>query len=60
MGLAAEWGIEKYLWNRDWATLSGGEGQRMSLAIGLGIGGAEVVLLDGESLDTSTYARARR
>lgn len=34
---------------REWGTLSGGEGQRLALAIALGIGGAEVVLLDGES-----------
>ena len=34
---------------REWATLSGGEGQRLALAIALGIGGAELVLLDGES-----------
>ena len=46
--LAAQWGIDKVLWTRDWATLSGGEGQRIALAIAVGIGGAEVVLLDGE------------
>lgn len=34
------------LWTRDWATLSGGEGQRIALAIAVGIGGAEIILLD--------------
>jgi ABC-type molybdate transport system ATPase subunit len=37
------------MWARDWSTLSGGEGQRIALAIAVGLGGAEVVLLDGES-----------
>ncbi|WRT63748.1 uncharacterized protein IL334_000671 [Kwoniella shivajii] len=46
LDLAQEWGIEKYLWKRDWGTLSGGEGQRIALAIAVGIGGAEVLLLD--------------
>ena len=47
--LAAEWGIDRTYWQREWSTLSGGEGQRMALAIAIGIGGAEIVLLDGES-----------
>lgn len=46
--LAAEWGIDRILWAREWATLSGGEGQRLALAIALGLGGTEVVLLDGK------------
>lgn len=46
--LAEKWGIEKHLWRREWGTLSGGEGQRISLAIAIGLGGAEVLLLDGE------------
>lgn len=46
--MAAEWGIDKVLWGREWQTLSGGEGQRLALAIAIGIGGAEVVLLDGK------------
>ena len=45
--LAAEWGIDKTYWMREWSTLSGGEGQRMALAIAIGIGRAEVILLDG-------------
>jgi len=51
--LASAWGIDKVLWRREWQTLSGGEGQRIALAIGVGLGGAEVVLLDGMSLTSS-------
>ena len=36
------------MWAREWSTLSGGEGQRVALAIAIGLGGAVVVLLDGE------------
>lgn len=46
--LAREWGIEPPLWDREWATLSGGEGQRVALAIAAGLPGAEIILLDGE------------
>jgi ABC-type lipoprotein export system ATPase subunit len=46
--LAREWGIDPALWDREWATLSGGEGQRIALAIAAGLTGAEVILLDGE------------
>lgn len=46
--IAEEWGIERTMWARDWSTLSGGEGQRIALAIAIGLGGADVVLLDGE------------
>lgn len=45
--IAKLWGIEDELWDREWASLSGGEAQRMSLAIALGVKGAEVLLLDG-------------
>jgi len=58
--LAAEWGIDRTYWMRDWSTLSGGEGQRIALAIAIGIGGAEVVLLDGESLSTLSSFVCRR
>ena len=54
MDIAAEWGIERTYWMRDWSTLSGGEGQRIALAIAIGVGGAEVVLLDGECPDAHT------
>lgn len=47
--LARDWGVDTQLWAREWNTLSGGEGQRIALAIALSLGGAEVVLLDGAS-----------
>jgi ABC-type dipeptide/oligopeptide/nickel transport system ATPase subunit len=47
--LAKEWGVDAQLWGREWNTLSGGEGQRIALAIAISLGGAEIVLLDGES-----------
>ena len=40
-------GIEETLWRRDWSNLSGGEAQRIVLAIAIGLNGAEVLLLDG-------------
>ena len=46
--LASSWGIDKILWKREWGALSGGEGQRIALAIAVGLGGADVILLDGE------------
>ena len=54
MGIAEEWGIQKIMWNREWSTLSGGEGQRIALAIAIGVGGAEVVLLDGTSIRSAS------
>jgi ABC-type iron transport system FetAB ATPase subunit len=45
------------MWAREWSTLSGGEGQRIALAIAIGLGGAEVVLLDGESCFTDCLGR---
>lgn len=46
--LADEWDIDRVLWTRDWGTLSGGESQRIAMAVAVGMGGAEVLLLDGE------------
>ena len=43
-------GIEDGLWERKWTDLSGGEAQRLSLAIGIGLETAEVLLLDGTYL----------
>ena len=41
------WGIQRELWDRTWVNLSGGEAQRIVLAIAAGIRSAEVLLLDG-------------
>lgn len=46
--VGSEFGIDPKLWNRNWAELSGGEGQRIMMAIGVALGTAEVLLLDGE------------
>lgn len=45
--IAEEWGIPRVMWTRDWSTLSGGESQRIALAIAIGLAGADVLLLDG-------------
>ena len=45
--IAESWGIQRELWDRGWANLSGGEAQRIVLAIAVGIASAEVLLLDG-------------
>ncbi|KAF8521205.1 P-loop containing nucleoside triphosphate hydrolase protein [Hysterangium stoloniferum] len=44
--LAEKWGIDEDAWDRPWATLSGGESQRIGLAVAIGILGVEVLLLD--------------
>ncbi|KAI0797657.1 P-loop containing nucleoside triphosphate hydrolase protein [Abortiporus biennis] len=44
--LAELWGIDKELWDRLWTDLSGGEAQRVALAIGVGLKSAEILLLD--------------
>lgn len=46
--VGSQFGIDPNLWNRNWAELSGGEGQRIMMAIGVALGAAEVLLLDGE------------
>ena len=46
--VGARFGIDENLWTRNWAELSGGEGQRIMMAIGVALGTAEVFLLDGE------------
>lgn len=51
--IASDWGIERTMWAREWGTLSGGEAQRIALAVAVGVGGAEVLLLDGESGSSS-------
>lgn len=47
--VSKRWGIDSALWRREWATLSGGEAQRMGLAVAVSLGDAEVILLDGQS-----------
>lgn len=47
--VGSQFGIDQSLWDRNWAELSGGEGQRIMMAIGVALGAAEVLLLDGES-----------
>jgi alpha-D-ribose 1-methylphosphonate 5-triphosphate synthase subunit PhnL len=52
------WGIEKVLWDRAWADLSGGEAQRINLAIAVGLDVAEILLLDGTSLSLLSTPKA--
>lgn len=47
--LSAAWGIEPEIWDRTWTNLSGGEAQRVALAIAVGLDSAEILLLDGSS-----------
>lgn len=46
--VAESWGVQRELWDRTWTNLSGGEAHRIVLAIAVGMGTAEVLLLDGE------------
>ncbi|CAL1705036.1 unnamed protein product [Somion occarium] len=50
------WGIEEELWDRNWSNLSGGESQRVALAIAVGMRTAEILLLDEptSALDAQT------
>ncbi|GJJ12151.1 hypothetical protein Clacol_006392 [Clathrus columnatus] len=54
--LAEEWGIDEELWDRPWISLSGGESQRIALAVAVGLPGAEILLLDEptSALDAET------
>ncbi|KZT11314.1 P-loop containing nucleoside triphosphate hydrolase protein [Laetiporus sulphureus 93-53] len=56
--LAQSWGIDEELWDRNWSNLSGGEMQRIALAIAMGMSTAEVLLLDEptSALDPDTSA----
>lgn len=47
-------GLDEALWDRNWTSLSGGESQRMSLAIALGLNSATVLLLDGKLSKTAS------
>ncbi|KAI6028425.1 P-loop containing nucleoside triphosphate hydrolase protein [Pisolithus orientalis] len=44
--VANAWGIDEELWDRSWSNLSGGESQRIALAIAVGLDTAEILLLD--------------
>ncbi|KAF9645114.1 P-loop containing nucleoside triphosphate hydrolase protein [Thelephora ganbajun] len=44
--VGSQFGIDPNLWNRNWAELSVGEGQRIMVAIGVALGTAEILLLD--------------
>jgi ABC-type dipeptide/oligopeptide/nickel transport system ATPase subunit len=52
--VAKGWGIDPELWDREWSSLSGGESQRIALAIAVGLDAAEVLLLDGQSFRLTT------
>ncbi|KZV69511.1 P-loop containing nucleoside triphosphate hydrolase protein [Peniophora sp. CONT] len=56
--VAREWDVDDALWDRPWNTVSGGEAQRIALAIGFGWNTAEVLLLDEptSALDAETSA----
>ncbi|KAN0133775.1 ABC transporter [Lactarius tabidus] len=62
MDLAERWGIAKELWDRPWGSLSGGEAQRLSLAIPYGLNCAEVLLLDEptSALDPASSAMVEK
>lgn len=45
--ISEQWGVDEELWERDWSNLSGGEAQRIALAIALVMDTAEIMLLDG-------------
>ncbi|KXN89251.1 Phosphate import ATP-binding protein PstB 1 [Leucoagaricus sp. SymC.cos] len=44
--IGGRWGVDEYLWEREWSNLSGGEAQRIALAVALAFDTAEVLLLD--------------
>ncbi|KAH9951894.1 P-loop containing nucleoside triphosphate hydrolase protein [Amylocystis lapponica] len=56
--IADSWGIDEDLWDRAWSNLSGGEMQRIALAIAVGMKTAEILLLDEptSALDADTSA----
>ena len=53
------WGIEEELWDRNWGNLSGGEAQRIALATAVGLGQAEILLLDGTLSQTTVGCRSQ-
>lgn len=52
---SSEWGLPSSVWDREWSQISGGEAQRVALAIAIALVGGRrkgegVLLLDGESI----------
>jgi len=60
--LAEAWGIEQELWDREWGQLSGGESQRIAMAVSAALDGVEVLLLDEptSALDADTSAQVEK
>lgn len=54
--IASSWGLPDDTWDRPWSTLSGGEAQRVALAIAIGMSSAEILLLDGEFRNLSSIS----
>lgn len=57
--VAGRWGVEAELWEREWSNLSGGEAQRIALAVALALDTAEVLLLDGEYIIERAWVMIR-
>ncbi|GLB34834.1 putative ABC transporter [Lyophyllum shimeji] len=60
--ISAKWDVDSSLWEREWANLSGGETQRIALAIAVGLNTAEVMLLDEptSALDSESSSAVER
>jgi len=60
--VAKAWGIEEELWDRNWSNLSGGEAQRVAMAIAVGLNAAEILLLDEptSALDPASSASVEK
>lgn len=56
--VAKGWGVDEELWDRDWSNLSGGESQRIAMAVAVGLDAAEILLLDGGCQDFSLCVKA--
>ncbi|KAF8077815.1 P-loop containing nucleoside triphosphate hydrolase protein [Lyophyllum atratum] len=60
--ISAKWDVDSQLWEREWSNLSGGEAQRIALAIALSLNTAEVMLLDEptSALDSASSAAVEK